>query len=79
MCAVLNRHGCLCCYTLQAGGPGVAAIITSYGRQKAESEQRQQTLKQRMVSADCLGHACSCKIKIALFVGQSLVPFILQA
>jgi hypothetical protein len=35
---------------VQEGGPGTCAIITHYGKQKAESEQRQQQLKQRMVS-----------------------------
>lgn len=40
----------LSCRALQEGGPGTHAIITHYGKQKAESEQRQQQIKQRMVS-----------------------------
>lgn len=35
---------------LQEGGPATAAIITQYGRQREDSEQRRQQLKQRMVS-----------------------------
>lgn len=49
-------HAFLC---VQDGGPGTAAIITQYGRQREVSEQRQQQLKQRMVSPSLVS-VCIC-------------------